>query len=98
MRKELEDKLAKLFSVPADSPSYDELFVFLEDAESELRIAQENLRVVTEAWKATEQSLHAAWNVLNYIEDLQEDLLSATITPDEKQIMLANLFDAVKTV
>ena len=96
MRKELEDKLAKLFSVPTDSPSYDELFVFLEDAESELAFVKLNLQDMTENRDSAMRSLHAAWDVLNYIEDLEEDIMSPTIDPAEKRSLLESLFARVK--
>ena len=76
MRKALESKLAKIVNASLDTPTYEELATFWDDAEGQIVILKKQLADVTARLAEVESQRDKAWDVVNRVEDILEEALA----------------------
>ena len=92
------DWISKYFKLDDGMPSYDELLAMLDAVDEDLSIALHRLKSVEEERNILLAQRDAAYDALNYIEDLEEDIMASIAYAQADRTLLINLFNRVRTV
>ncbi len=90
------DWISKFFQLDDGMPSYDELFDMLEATDSDITILRHRLESVEQERNGLLAQRDSAWDTLNYIEDVEEEIMASLANAQADLTLLMSLFARIK--